>query len=135
MGRARAALFGNDLDYTIRRFRTVQRTGGRPLDDLDGFDVFGADVIEARDDVAALLTRAGADVVRNADTVDVDQRLLRQRERRAAANVDHRATARSPRPTRDDHTRCTPVDETSQIADRRGAHLVRGRDRGDRISA
>src|SRR5262249_44398682 len=89
----RDAVAGRDTHHPVRRLRTVQRAGGRPLDDLDVGDVLRVDVVDARGRLAA-----GADGERvvaalHADAIDVIDRLVGERETGLAANADARPRA------------------------------------------
>ena len=92
------ALLGDDLDHAVRRFGSVERRRGRTLHDLDALDVVGIEVVPARRrrGAEALVLHAGRLRVVDAYAVDVDERLIREREARDAANADRRAGATTP---------------------------------------
>src|SRR5918999_3477070 len=93
-GAAEPSFLRDDLDDAVRRFGPVDGCRGWALENLDRLDVFGADVVETRGAGRALDPRlSGADVVRDTHAVDVQQRLLAERDRRATADVDARPGA------------------------------------------
>ena len=56
--RAAGALFRDDLDDAVRRFRSIDGRCRGTLDDLDAFDVFRVDVVQAAGDGGVLAAKA-----------------------------------------------------------------------------
>src|SRR5262249_44193909 len=75
----------------------------------------------------------GADVVRHADAIDVEERLLAERDRRAAADVDARAGAGASTARRDDDARRACVQQLTDVVDARALELRAHVDAGDHV--
>ena len=84
---ARAAALREDLHDTIGGFGTVQRRRGRTLDDLDALDVFRADVVQATGTGSASLPGTARGVSVHAHAVDVDERIVGERQAADAAHA------------------------------------------------
>src|SRR5690606_5073994 len=98
---AGVTVFREDLDDAVRRFRAVQRGRGRALQHLDACDRFRVDVVQAGCRADAALTTLRVDTY----AVDIDDRLVRLRQRRAAADQDVRTLTRHAAGLLHDHAR------------------------------
>ena len=98
--RADRAPFGEDLNHSGRRLRAVERRRRRPLQNFDTLDVVRIDVVErARVVVGAAEVRAGRWhifrilVAPHAHAINIDQRLIGQRDTCVATEPDRCARA------------------------------------------
>ena len=88
--RARGAALRDDLYHPVRGLGAVQRGRGGTLEDLDTRDVVRLEVVEAGDGARAevLVLRAAREIGVHPHAVDVDERLVAEREARGSANPD-----------------------------------------------
>ena len=132
---AARSLLREYLNDAGRRFRAVQRGGGRALQYFDALDGLGIDVVEAR----WIPTPARADVIAeaaaavHAHAVHVHDRLVRLRQTRGSADPDARAFTRQPAGRQDTYPRLPCRKHLGHVLDRRGLELI-GVDRGDRVA-
>ena len=131
-----ATALREDLDDAVRRFGSIQRRCSGTSDDLDSFDHVRVDVVETGRDARPepLDDDARRDVVGDADTVDVNERLIAEREAVHASDSDARTGADLSRPRYHHDARRPAIDQAGDVR-RRGQVLNRrGLDRRRRIS-
>ena len=94
------ALLRDDLNHAVRGFGSIDRRGGRTLDDLDALDVIRADVVQTSGDRRALTAKpAGAPAgpvlgrVVDADAIDVDERTVLETDAAPPADLNRRTRA------------------------------------------
>ena len=134
MRRAAPATLRDDLNDAIRRLRAIERRGGGSLDDLDALDLFRIDVVDPACAATASLHRSLRGIAVHAHAVDVDDRIIAQRETARAPNADLCARADlAGRGQHDDAGRSSP-DELVHGPRRRNLEYVRRLDRLDDVT-
>ncbi len=130
------ALLRDDVDHAAGRFGAVQSGGGGALEDLDRFDLGGIEVVHAGNHAGSerLHRDAAARLVVDADAVDIDQRVAREREAGDAADADVGAGADHAAARRDDDARGATIDQPIDARDRGGGSYFVGLDLGDRVT-
>ncbi len=91
--RAVRSALGDDLDDAVGGLRSIERRRRGSLDDLDGLDVLGIDVVETARAGAAALRGALRGIGIHAHAVDVHDRIGGERQTSDRAHADLRAGA------------------------------------------
>src|SRR5690625_2391770 len=109
----------NDLDDPVRGLRAIERCRCRALDDLDTLDISWIDIVEPAHIRTTALARTAPRITVHPDTIDIDDRLICERETTIATDPDRRTRPHLPG-TRHHHHPWTPLgEELVDILDRR----------------